>query len=111
MPPSSDLVAGAPPDYPRERLVGFERVALAPGQTVTVNFDASAHALSAVRADGSRWLAPGAALTVTLGGRAGGAGGSPLTHAVDLVGDAPVRLPVFPAPPGREPAFDLRRGR
>ena len=105
------LVGGAPPDYPLERLIGFERVSLAPGETASINFDASAHALSRVREDGSRWLTPGTALTVALGGRAGGAAGEPLRHAITLAGEAEVKRPVFAAPEGREPRYELRRGR
>ena len=103
------LVAGTPPDYPLERLINFDRVTLAPGETATISFVATAHDLSAVRADGTRWLQPGTALAITLGGRDGGAAGAPLHHALSLVGPAAVQLPVFPAPPGREHAYTLRR--
>jgi len=101
------LVAGAPPDYPLERLIGFERVSLAPGETAQISFAASAHALSRVREDGTRWLTPGTQLNITLGGRQGGAANA-LTHELRLAGEAQLQLPVFPAPAGREPRFTLR---
>ena len=82
---------------PLERLWQFARVTLAPGETQTINFDASAHDLSSVHEDGSRWLAPGA-LEVVVGDRH-----APLRHPLTLEGAA-LQLPVFPAPPGRPPA-------
>jgi hypothetical protein len=91
------LVVGDGVEVPLERLWQFARVALAPGETQTINFDASAHDVSSVRADGSRWLAPGA-LEVVVGDRH-----APLRHALRLEGPA-LQLPVFPAPPGKPPA-------
>ena len=91
------LVVGDGVEVPLERLWQFARVTLAPGETQTINFDASAHDISSVRADGSRWLAPGA-LEVVVGDRH-----APLRHALRLEGPA-LQLPVFPAPSGKPPA-------
>ena len=84
-------------EVPLERLWQFARVALAPGETRTINFDASPHDLSSVRADGSRWLAP-RAREVVVGDRH-----APLHHALRVDGPA-LQLPVFPAAPGKPPA-------
>ena len=93
------LVEGDGASMPLERLWQFARVTLAPGETRTLNFDASAHDLSSVAEDGGRWLRPGTRLTVVLGDRH-----APLRHELVLQGQGPLQLPVFPAPPGQAPA-------
>jgi hypothetical protein len=74
------LVKGVSPDYPIERLINFARVTITPGQTVQISFIASAHDLSGVRQDGTRWLTAGEHLQVVLGDRS-----MPLTHTFELV--------------------------
>ena len=98
------FVAGPTPDYPLERTVNFARVTLAPGETQQVSFIASAHDLSGVREDGSRFLRAGDALTATLSL----ARQSELEHGIALEGAADVQLPVFPGPGG---AMTLRNTR
>lgn len=99
------FVEGDGVDMPLERLWQFTRVTLAPGETITVNFDASAHDLSSVKEDGSRWLHPGTSMRVVLGDRL-----APLSHSLVLEGEASLQLPVFPAAPGREASIGpLRR--
>ncbi len=88
------LVSGPTPDYPLERTLNFARVTLAPGETQQVSFVASAHDLSGVREDGSRWLRAGDALTATLSlGRQ-----AELAHGLVLEGAADAQLEVFPGP-------------
>jgi len=94
------LVAGPSPDYPLERLWGFERVTLAPGASATVSFVATPHALSGVRADGARWLAD-AALRISIGARDGRAES---LLAAPLAVSGARALPVFPAAAGAPPA-------
>lgn len=98
------FVQGPSPDYPLERTANFARVTLAPGETQQVIFVASAHDLSGVREDGSRWLRAGDALTVTLSL----ARQSELAHALVLEGGADVQLPVFPGPGGAKSLRDTR---
>ena len=58
---------------PLKSLVGFKRVHLAPGASVTVTFPVSAWDLAPARADGSRTVVAGT-WTVVVGPGAGGAG-------------------------------------
>ena len=53
-------------EFPRQRLFGFERVALAPGQSVSVPLVVKAEHLSVVDERGVRWLKPGG-FTVQVG--------------------------------------------
>ena len=62
---SSDLVASLIPDV--KRLRGFEKIALAPGQTETVTFDLPASELAFVGADG-RWRLEAGEFRIACGG-------------------------------------------
>ncbi|MBO5595496.1 MAG: glycoside hydrolase family 3 C-terminal domain-containing protein [Bacteroidales bacterium] len=62
---SSDLVASLVPDV--KRLRGFEKIALAPGETKTVTFELPASALAFVGADG-RWRLEQGAFRLSCGG-------------------------------------------
>ena len=100
------LVAGPSPDYPLERTINFARVTLEPGETRLVSFVASAHDLSGVREDGSRWLRAGerVAVTVSLARQ------SELAHAFALEGPADVQLAVFPGPGKAKTLRNTRQG-
>ena len=98
------FVAGPSPDYPLERTINLARVTLAPGETQEISFVASAHDLSGVREDGSRWLRAGDALTATVSL----ARQSELVHGVALQGEADVQMPVFPGPGGAKTLRNTR---
>ena len=62
---SSDLVASLIPDV--KRLRGFEKIALAPGETKTISFDLPASELAFVGADG-RWRLEAGEFRIACGG-------------------------------------------
>jgi Glycosyl hydrolase family 3 C-terminal domain/Fibronectin type III-like domain len=92
-------------DYPLERTINFARVTLAPGETQQISFVATAHDLSGVRKDGSRWLRAGQDMEVeiTLGRQL------ELTHAFRLESDADVQLALFPGPGGAKTLRNTRK--
>ena len=90
------IVKGPSPDYPLERLINFARVTIAPGQTAQISFVTTAHDLSGVSHDGSRWLRNGEKLQLALGDRS-----SSLSHQVELSGKQDVPLAVWRYGPGK----------
>jgi beta-D-xylosidase 4 len=99
------LVKGSSPDYPLERTINFARVTLTPGETQQISFVASAHDLSGVREDGSRWLRAGeeVAVEITLGRQL------ELAHAFRFEGESDVQLALFPGPGGAKTLRNTRK--
>ena len=69
------------PQFPREKLFDFERIALGPGESMTVLLTVTAEALSVVEEDGRRWLRA-SSFMVLIGDKL-----TPAVHTFEVTGD------------------------
>ena len=93
------FVSGPSPDYPLQRLFGFERITLESGESRVVQFLLSYHSMAGVTESGERWLKAGTVLVIRIGDVS-----SPVEHTVRLISKSrrsAVQLPLFPGSPSK----------